>query len=420
MWWSRGRHRSGQQAGSAAPVGDLATSLAAITEPQALHELVLRRFLEISGYETARLYVLDEVGARLARAGANAKTTTDDADHFDARGPLAHWLRSNGECLVVDAAQDVLTYLDLTEREILRAVEARVCVPLASLTDLAGVLLLIGDAQRREPTADELALWCFCGRQAGLACESLRAHRADRDRIEKILRADQLVAAGQLAAGVAHEVRNPLTAIRSALQQVLASGDYPVERNQLLQIAIEEVDRINATIASVLTLSKPAHLQPEPLDLAAIAEDAVRLMRPYADERGLAIDVDLQRRPLDVTADRSELRQVFVNLMLNACQATTAPARIHLVSDVVVTKVADGPHETLACIRVADGGCGMTREQMDRAFDLFYTTKGNGTGLGLPICLGIVRRHGGFIQMESTLGAGTTVSVLLPLREPTP
>jgi signal transduction histidine kinase len=397
---------------------DLTHSLAMAKDPADLHEVIGRRFREMTGCDAVVLLAYNETKETFELAATSgAVPILEKPADVAAHGSLARWLRANNVCLVASASPAVTNYLDQAERTLMEQLSVQVCIPLMSLTRLSGILLLIGPPGTLAPRSDELSFWMLCGRHAGLACESASLQRAERDHVENMLRAEQLAVAGQLAAEVAHEVRNPLTAIRSTLQLVVDSDGSIESKRELLRMALDEVDRIDGTIAGILTLSRPTEVERQDLDLVEVVEQAARLVYPYAQEHHFSLSLDLARRPLEVTGDFKELRQVFVNLLLNACQAMVGSGVVTVASDLVAVPGEPGLSQPMAAVRIVDTGSGMSPDQIARAFELFFTTKKNGTGLGLPICLGIVKQHGGRILLESD-SAGTTVTVLLPLREP--
>ena len=395
---------------------DLIRSVALITEPESLHANIAGRLKEIAGCELATLCQYE--------SGADAYVATfstwqDGAEvrqiRVDVNGTLAKWLRVNEKPLVVPDGSGIFEYLDEDERRVLSELSIRVCVPLFAVNRLIGVVMLGSRNDEWRITGEDLQLLNTCGRHAALACENAGLYRFERERLQSMYRAEQLVVAGQLAASIAHEVRNPLTAIRSTIQYALESTGEWSTKQQLLQEALSEVDRIETTIAGILSLSRPHQLELEPIDVAEIIEWSLTLVHAYAESCHVSTIVDMQARPLPVLGDARELRQVFVNLFLNACQAMTDGGRLLIRSDITL---GPDPSNTrpLAVVEVIDSGCGISPEEIDKVFNPFFTTKRAGTGLGLAICLEIVSRHDGRIRLDSQPGEGTVARIELPLR----
>lgn len=227
----------------------------------------------------------------------------------------------------------------------------------------------------------------------------------ERDELEERLHhRDKLATIGQLAAGVAHEVRNPLVAIRS-LAEILAQDLHNDSARKHMDVIIREVDRINGVTERLLRYSKPGEKRIELLDPSEVAEDLVLLFRPQASRRGIRITLDAAHRGL-IRVCRDELAQIILNLLLNALNAVTGKqGEIRLV-------IRDESQELI--VAVVDDGRGMDIREKERLFDL-YATGGSGTGLGLSIVRDLVAENGGRIEVESTLGEGSIFRLRFPL-----
>jgi len=376
------------------------------------------RLREIAACESA-MFLEYQQGREAFVASYTTDLDSDDVGRLTipAGGRLARWLRVNEDALLVPDTRGIFDYLETLERDVLTTRHVRVCVPLVAVNRLVGIMLLADPNPNWHASADDLDFLATCGRQAALACESAALQRAERERLRAAGRAQQLAVAGQLAAAVAHEVRNPLHIIRSSVQYALALRD-PAKRDELLQTVIDEADRIEHTISGLLSLSRPHELALTEIDLIDVAERSVRLVEPYAESARVSVACQFECRPLPILGDPNELGQVFVNVMLNACQAMPQGGRMNLLSTLESDGVSD-PDFPLGIVQVRDNGPGIDRVQLNRVFDPFFTTKPGGTGLGLPICLDIMTRHQGRIHVDSQVGHGTTVSIGVPLRAAT-
>ncbi len=222
---------------------------------------------------------------------------------------------------------------------------------------------------------------------------------------EEVRRADRLAAVGKLAAGMAHEIRNPLASMSGSVQLlkeelVTASPEH----RRLMDIILRETDRLNELITDFLLFARPGHPKREPVDLAALVEETAALAGTARD-RAVSVDVRMER-PLPLVGDARELRQVFWNLIVNAEQAMPRGGRVE-----VRGRLADAA--TIE-VTVRDGGDGIAAKDLPKIFDPFFTTKPNGTGLGLAIVHRIVQSHGGTIAVTSRPGTGTTFTLRLP------
>jgi signal transduction histidine kinase len=332
-----------------------------------------------------------------------------------SRGNVVQWLQVNEEILQLPDDRGAHEYLEPDERERLTRLGIRGCLPLLSISRLVGILLLVSTKPSWRLSRTDRELLMACGRQAAVACETVGRHGEELARVRSLQHAQRLAVAGQLAAAVAHEIRNPLTAIRSTMQYALTSDRPWEQKKRWLEEIVAEVDRIEKTVSSVLSLARPAQLEVADLDLVGIVEEAILLVEPYGDGQGVTLVRRLPGRPLTVQGDPRELRIVFVNILMNACQATEAGGSVTIQMDAVTQADALGRLAPTVEIGITDTGCGMTAEMRDKAFEPFVTSKQTGTGLGLSICLDIVSRHSGQIHVTSEVGRGTTVAVRLPL-----
>jgi signal transduction histidine kinase len=228
----------------------------------------------------------------------------------------------------------------------------------------------------------------------------------------QLVRAEKLITVGVLSAGIAHEIGSPLAVIRGRAEQVLKHlPELPAEggaRPEDVRVIIKHIDHITSTIRQLLDFSRRQAVAPSAVPLAVAVERARGLVqwKLGAKELDLKVTIDADLPPL--AADPDQLQQVLVNLLLNACDASERGR------PVLVAARAAGKDVTF---EVADQGHGIAAEHMNAVFDPFFTTKkrGEGTGLGLTIAAGIVRNHGGQINLTSTAGKGTTVTVRWPV-----
>ena len=226
--------------------------------------------------------------------------------------------------------------------------------------------------------------------------------------------ADKMSIMGQLAAGAAHEIRNPLTSIRSTIQYLQRDINDP-EKKQMANNLIGEVDRINNIIQGLLSFSKPVKPQTEMTDLDHIIGQTLQLISNTAGKKNIQINYSLNTKKSRIEADSGQLKQVFLNILINAIQAINDHGEINIsVEDGESTSAILHAINEEVYVIIADNGKGIDSEDIDKIFDPFYTTKDDGTGLGLSISYGIINRHGGDIKIKSKAGIGTTVIISLP------
>ncbi|HEX8336719.1 MAG TPA: ATP-binding protein, partial [Pyrinomonadaceae bacterium] len=227
---------------------------------------------------------------------------------------------------------------------------------------------------------------------------------------EHLVRAEKLAAAGALAAGVAHEVNNPLASI-SSLIQILQSRpltpDREAETREMLRLISTQIERISQVLRDLLDFARQRPPARARLDLARVVESSLRLAAFDKGFKRLRVKTDFDERAPEVSADPDQLQQVFLNLLLNARDAMPdgGDLRVSLSFDEEAREVF---------VEFADTGHGIPSDALPHVFDPFFTTKRAGAGLGLAVCYGIVTAHGGRVSVESGGGPGTTVRVALP------
>ena len=347
-----------------------------------------------------------DAGRFVCAASAGVPDTAATAVSFPRNSRLVKWLKVNETHLDLSLRSGVIDYLTDRERELLAGLGVRISFPLISMNRLMGVLLLGAAPDRLPFTKLEIAFVSSLLPQAGIALENALLFREQRERLRRMSRADKLATVGELAAGAAHEIRNPLTAIRSSLQY-LASKTPDETAGRLLATALQETERIDGIVSALLSFSRPSEIVKERLDLRDVLGESLELVSFQARTGHVAVDPALGTVPLVVRGDRAQLKQLFLNIFLNAIQATPAGGRLS-----VEALATDGRK---GVITIADTGAGIPEENLDRIFDPFFTTKKGGTGLGLSICYSIVKAHQGEIEARSKQGQGTVMKVSLPL-----
>ena len=230
-------------------------------------------------------------------------------------------------------------------------------------------------------------------------------------RLERNGRLQQrLAAVGEMAAGIAHEIRNPLAAMSGSMQVLREELPLSEEQAQLMDIVLRESDRLNETIRSFLAYARPQRFAVARLDLRKTLQDTALLIRNGADVReGHVVDVDVPSEPVWYEADENQVRQILWNLATNGLRAMPSGGRLRLAVD-----GATGDEEIM--LVVEDQGRGIPAEELDSIFQPFRSSFDKGTGLGLAIVHRIVTDYGGTIQVSSAVGSGTAVHVRLPVR----
>jgi signal transduction histidine kinase len=230
---------------------------------------------------------------------------------------------------------------------------------------------------------------------------------------DRLQHAERLAALGRLIAGVAHEVRNPLATIRLRVQMCEQDSENPGVRESCA-VALEEIERLNGMVNRLLSFSRPVHLRAEPTNLSRLVEQRLGNFDEQARQRGVKFITKFSTDPTLVHVDQSRMAQVFDNVIQNAIEAMSEPGGTLCVNVTSEAKKTEDTPEV--CVEFNDTGEGINSEMVSRIFDPFFTTKPSGTGLGLSICHELVQAHGGEIHVVSAAGCGTTVRILLPVR----
>jgi len=227
-----------------------------------------------------------------------------------------------------------------------------------------------------------------------------------RELTEQLMRADRLAAMGELVAGVAHEVRNPLGTIKASIQLLERENPDMPGLAELAPVMKHEIDRLDRVIKTLLDFGRPAKPVFGKVDLSTLLGDVIIFTGQYAKGARVRIESELPEDLPRVWADEEKLKQVFINLIFNAVQSMPGGGT-----------VAVGGEEEDGFVRVSvtDTGVGMTSDVLAKIWDPFFTTKDEGTGLGLPIVHRIIDEHGGYVSVESEVGKGTSFTVRLPI-----
>lgn len=241
--------------------------------------------------------------------------------------------------------------------------------------------------------------------------EPLLRERATR---RHLAQAEKLASLGQLAAGIVHDVANPLAAIKTTLQVMQETVDGDEKTGRYVDRAIAEIDRLASFLQKFTAFAKPKPPEFERRDANTVVREVLALLSASAHKRGVALRESLPAGEVRAMLDASQVQQVVLNLVVNALEATQPGGSVAVdVSAIPRGSNGCGP---VPCIRIAvtDTGAGIDPAHRDHLFDPFFTTKQNGTGLGLAIAYQIVREHGGSMHVESKLGRGSTFSIEIP------
>jgi len=286
-------------------------------------------------------------------------------------------------------------------------------VPLI-FNDRATGTLSVYTGQQHIFSNEEVAILTSLAELSAIAIEKARLYERIVDLEAELRRNEKLSALGLLAAEVAHEIRNPLTVMKllyHSLDLQFAAGDPRAKDARLMG---EKMDHLNKIVERILAFARTAEPQFATVDLNRLIDDLALLTRHKLAHQGVELVRNLDDALPSISADATQLEQVFLNLTLNAAEAMPKGGRLTIITRTKTPRGATAP--TQVVIEFTDTGAGMTVEQQRRAFtSLLSTTKAKGTGLGLAIVAKIIEAHRGEVKVKSKLGKGTTISLILPL-----
>ncbi len=230
---------------------------------------------------------------------------------------------------------------------------------------------------------------------------------------DKLVQADKLVLLGQLSAGVAHEIRNPLAAVNLNLQILKRNIPENAPEFDYVNTALQGVERISRIVEVTLNFSRPTIPDVKEVNLNSLIPTTLELVASVLKRKEITVELQLQDDLPLVAADEKQLQQVFVNLITNSADAIKTKGNI-IIKTYLEAGLKHNEGE-MVVVSIADNGIGITPEDLSKIFNPFFTRKPDGTGLGLPITQRILHQHGGVIDVESKVGVGTTFYVKLPV-----
>ncbi len=336
----------------------------------------------------------------------------------DFDGILCQFLLRSNQAITVKDLEEKIGH-QTGEIEKLNLIEAKLVIPLSVKNRLEGILILTGKISGVPFAENDIEFLSILANQLAVTVENARLYELEkntnvqlRETQNQLIRLEKLAALGELSATIAHEVNNPLGIIKNYLaliSQQLAQEDpnYP-----FYQVIKEEVDRIAKIVRQLLDFYRPKAEEVGPVDLSQVLDETVVLLEKQLQSSNIEVVRQLPRSLPKVEASSGQLKQVFLNLLMNAREVMPLGGRLE-----VTARSENGYVEA----EVADTGEGIPVENLEKIFEPFFTTRKDkgGTGLGLSVCVGIVNKHGGTIQAKNKSPRGAAFVVRLPVREKT-
>lgn len=403
-------------------MNELAQTMSATLDLSRVLQAVAYAVFNLLDVTASFVALLDETqGVLTFKAACGlSEVTVREARLALGQGLMGYVAATGQEVIVEDMQSDPRNaYPEIDARENLRSM---VAVPLVSGDRVIGVVGAY-DAVPHKFSEEDARLLHSCAHHAAIAVANARlfeereqalrslswAYRTLAETQEHLVRSEQMATIGQLAAGIAHEIAKPLTSIRGLAYAIARRGDrVPLqEMRDWAGIIVQETHRLEEIIQEVQDYARPRPYHLEPVPLAEFLDEVIAFSRFDTDLQRIGIEKDYTAQPVAILS-RDKMKQVLLNLFQNAAQAIENPSQGRIVASL-------GEEGKWAVIKVSDNGPGIPPEAREAIWDPFYTTKEEGTGLGLPICRQIVvEGHNGYLEMSSEVGKGTTFTIYLP------
>lgn len=321
---------------------------------------------------------------------------------------LVQWLKLNETPLTVSFAPEFAGIFSSNDASIIQLLEAVLIYSLKASGHFKGAILMAKRKDGKPYVSGDMEMLDILLDNLALAVENAIYHEERANHLRHIVRTDQLAVIGQLAASAVHEIRNPLTSIRSTIQYV-QGNIRDAKKQNMVNVVLQEVDRINDILTGLLSFSRQNTPVKCKFDLAALTNQIIKFVGNTRMKKQIRMNVSCFAPSIPIVADEGQLRQVLMNIVLNAMDAIDNKGTVNVD---IQSAVLDG--EVFYTITVTDSGKGIKEESLEKIFDPFYTTKEDGTGLGLPISYSIIHRHKGSINIGNRPEGGAQVVIRLP------
>ena len=398
-------------------LGKFSKALVTILDLKSLSKRIIDTITQTMGVEKASLFFMNEERGGYYLLESKNIQIASFPPVLSKGNPLPQYLEKIKEIVIREELVKVMTIPEMNDvMNTLTRLEAEVSIPLVSKGQLIGMINLSHKFNKDIYSHEDIELLSTLANQTTIAIENARLYDDLKKSKSYIRRADRLASLGTLTAGLAHEIRNPLVAIKTFTQLLPERIDDEEFRNHFLSIASGEVDRISALVTELLEFARPSEPKFELEDINGILDGMILLVSTETKSKHIDILKDYASDLSQITIDREQMKQVFLNMLLNAIEATPQKGKI-----CVKTRSYIKPEgEPYLQIEFTDTGCGIPPEYLEEIFTPFFTTKEKGSGLGLSISNQIIQDHKGYIDVESQVNKGTSFFINLPLRQDRP
>ena len=393
-------------------ISNLSKAMVSILNLNELCSKIITTTTEAMMVQVAFIYVLDEEEGFYKQYESIGVADGTIELRYPKDDSLFKWLESHNEIFIREELERYTTdtaTLEIVSR--LKRMGSELCIPLITKQKLIGIINLGVKGKGDMYTHEDLDLLTTLSNQATVALENARLYEDISRAKVQMQRADRLASLGTLTAGLAHEIRNPLVAIKTFTQLLPERFDDSEFREHFLSVTAGEVDRISSLVTELLDFARPSQPKLNKEDLNQVVEKMLMLVDTESHKKNVQVLKDYYEFLPPVVFDREQIKQVLLNVLLNAVDATPEDGTIS-VSTKPVKK--NGSLDYVQIV-ISDTGKGIADDDLDKVFTPFYTTKHEGSGLGLAISHQIIQEHQGTIEVESTRDQGTTFRINLPV-----
>jgi two-component system NtrC family sensor kinase len=398
-------------------LGEFSKAMVSILDLQSLSRSIFQTITKTMGVEKASLFLWDEEKGSYSLSESKNIKLTSSPSKLPQDDPLPHYLQKIGEIIIREELVKGANIPELNEAvKKMSLLEAEVSIPLIWKGQLIGMINLSHKFNKDIYSHEDIELLSTLANQAAIAIENARLYEDLKRSKTYVRRADRLASLGTLTAGLAHEIRNPLVAIKTFTHLLPERLDDEEFREQFLKIASSEVDRISLLVTELLDFARPSDPKLELENINTILDGMILLVSTETKKKKINIIKNYASDLPPIQMDREQIKQVFLNILINGIQATSENGQI-----TVKTRSFMKPGgEPYVQVEFTDTGCGIPSEQLEEIFNPFFTTKSTGSGLGLSISHQIVQDHRGYIDVESQLDKGSSFFINLPVNQKHP
>jgi signal transduction histidine kinase len=398
-------------------LGKLSRVMVSILDLQSLSKNIIETITQTMRVEKASLMVLDEEKAGYQLLESKNMLMALSPPLLSKTDPLPLYLQTLREGAI---REELVKGADIPELrgvvQTMSLLEAEVSIPLISKDQLIGMINLSHKFNKDVYSQEDLEFLGTLANQATIAIENARLYEDLKKSKSYMRRADRLASLGTLTAGLAHEIRNPLVAIKTLTQLLPERLDDEEFRGHFLHIASGEVDRISSLVNELLEFARPSDPKFEMTDINGIVDGMLLLVSTETKKKQITVIKDYAPDLPSTTVDREQIKQVFLNILLNGIEATPPNGTITVRTRSFLKPGGDVHLQ----IEFTDTGCGIPPDYVEDIFTPFFTTKTKGSGLGLSISNQIIQDHQGYIDVKSRLNQGSSFFVNLPLSQEHP